>query len=651
MHQHLLRIAQGEVGNITYPAEIQREYFVCWINEAIELYPQYKEVIKVNNNKNEDHPEYYLSYNIFNKYFNEDYNSYEIDRTFSPNMAMAAFLGYPPLWAYKHIYEIDPDTGHNLKENEKKRIDLVQLLLGGWEVYYKDKTGVKINHLWLDAPRSNENDFFVHFNLSNNNQSIKTKGVGCFLKEKLSLELNNNDMYIKCIIELNSLDELKLEKDEEDIVLNAGAISTGFISTTIAHMVFRKRNNKSKVEFLSKPCDYIKTRDYITPIEKKIVYYLSRHKAEHIRLFDKSALGNLKHRNDHHRIRKGRKGYGLLKKLFKYPINKDYDWYSFSRIDHEPDHIRVFRWQFIFDNDKDKLTVDRYRINCEDTSHYKGEVLYQSSHLHIKMTSTIDPTKHKSVIAIIDNHGKNKILSISSTIYPENKVNESENIAVREIFYYLSKTVLTTDNYNSLYNGYLTFKNFAMLDINNIDKIYLSRRELATLSYPDTDNYLFHHKRLKEASHYEGDYYLFIGVSFKEQHYILALHCTIDSLANMILTVNKKVTYEGYIEEYLGHLTAHLESHTQHKITNMMFDKPIKRKKPFHMFSGVGLNSYELDPRVYHHAFLMLDKRYFENIVVSNTTKFVKDSKIIQILLDKFNYKFKSFKSLKKYFS
>lgn len=603
-----------------------------------------------------------MNKSLFSEFLTDNYHDIS-NASVTTNMQLAALVNLPFWWAFRTIYKKDPIKLEDLGEKELNRIELTQNLMGNWEINYLEDRTFKIAYLLLEVDRYKEYDFYATIGLKYEAETFILRGNGSIFKKALELRFCDGDRLVYLAIQLDELTEFK---EQKNIILNATGVSHGFDKTISTRLLLERKNTFEEVFDVLRVEQrdlHRLTRNY-SPAEYMSTY-LSKYPAQKLRPFRRDKP--VDYWAEHYQKEQGKSGYQFIEDILEKSNEDGWNWYSFSRIDYMLNQIEVFRWDFQFDPTGSNVNAKRFKINNSGIDRYNGIVLFESDHLYFLMRSQLGGySKRNSVIAEITDKKRKSIHGISAMTFQNKdvsnkKLNKLDNMAAREIFYYLPDKLLTLEEYPSLGEGYLSNDDFMSLEhIDHLDKLLLSNWKYGTLSYPKVDNHHFHLMRLNEASEYAGKYCMFIGVMYKRERHILQTFFTIDALSNVTIEVNypwngKEETFQGHLEKYANHLVSDLEVKSlkseDHKVSRMVFDRAHKSEvNDYYVFSG-----RSIDPSIFavdepSYPFLIVNLFNVIGIDFKTPLTLHPDDIITKTLLDNFRYKFSDIEDLKAYF-
>ncbi len=538
--------------------------------------------------------------------------------------------------APKTLYILAAYLGYSLKDakrvvtgKDSSEIPYTKHLAGAWHVYFRDSSkeegdNIMRGLLWLKIARRRGYDFKASFMVKWSDEPYE--GIGRIENQTLILEFNRDyPFFYVCA----KLPEKAGRKPDGQWLLNAGAISSGLELPVMANVILLKNIQiEDEDDLFKKPIKSVfyqqlqHTSEPQNPNQELVneaIIYLSRNRDRSIFPFLPDTMAEVKERNALALKNETRHNYTTLKRKLD-EAESGYAWYSFSRVISHESRIAIFQWHFAFNDAERIVTVNRWRIDRPDYGEYEGEVTLKHDHLYIHMRDK-DRTKRKSIIAPLPKEEEvDTLYGISSTTFPTGTTMDSQNMAVREILFYIPTN--TFEGYE-IGKGFLSYEDFVKFDgISDEQKLYLSNRKYSTLSFPHPQNPQKHYYRLNKARYFAGEYFLIIRNDYISAKSLYVMTINIDALSNVTLTMKLSdklpiTAYEGTIEYFANNLHMHLEidtqEHRKQKIANLICDSiVIDNEETPDVFTGISVTTdRELEAEAYR--FIMIKRQLLRN--------------------------------------
>lgn len=538
--------------------------------------------------------------------------------------------------AKKTLYVLAAFLGYTLKDakqiitgKDSSEIPYTKHLAGAWHVYFHDSSkddtdNIMRGLLWLKIARLKNYAFKASFMVKWSDEPFE--GIGRIENQTLILEFNRDyPFFYVCA----KLPEKAGRKPDGQWLLNAGAVSSGLELPVTANAILLKNIKiTDDDELFKKPIKSVFYQQLQhTPeqlgsnqqLVNEAIVYLSRHQDRPVFPFTPDTVTELKNRNALALKNETRHNYTTLKRKL-YEVESGKAWYSFSRVISDKNRIAIFQWNFAFNDAEQKVTVNRWRIDRPDFGEYEGEVTLKHDHLYIHMRDK-DRTKRKSIIAPLPKEEEvDTLYGISSTTFPTGSSMDSQNMAVREILFYIPTN--TFEGYE-IGKGFLSYEDFVKFDgVSDEQKLYLSNRKYATLSFPHPQNPQKHYYRLNKARSFAGEYFLILRNDYISSKSLYVTIVTIDPLSNVTLTIKLSdklpiTAYEGTVEYFANNLHMHLEidtqEHRKQKIANLICDSiVIDNEETPDVFTGISVTTdRELEAEAYR--FVMIKRQLLRN--------------------------------------
>ncbi|PKV50825.1 hypothetical protein ATE84_2892 [Aquimarina sp. MAR_2010_214] len=531
---------------------------------------------------------------------------------------LAAYLGYPLKDAKRII------TGKDSSE-----IPYTKHLAGAWHIYFHDSSKEAADNimrglLWLKIAKRRGYAFKASFMVKWSDEPFE--GIGRIENQTLILEFNRDyPFFYVCA----KLPEKAGRKPDGQWLLNAGAISSGLELPVMANAILLKAIKiTDEDELFKKPIKSVlyqelnNSPDQLSSNQQLVneaIVYLSRNQDRPVFPFTPDTVVELSNRNALALKQETRHNYTTLKRKLD-EVESGKAWYSFSRVISDENRIAIFQWWFGFNDAEQIVTVNRWRIDRPDYGEYEGEVTLKNDHLYIHMRDK-DRTKRKSIIAPLPKEEElDTLYGISSTTFPTGTTMDSNNMAVREVMFYIPAD--TFEGYE-IGKGYLSYEDFIKFDgVSDEQKLYLSNRKYSTLSFPHPQNPQKHYYRLNKARHFAGEYFIILRNDYTDKKSLYLMTTTIDSLSNVTLKVKisdklPATNYTGTVEYFANNLHMHLEidtaEHRKQKIANLIFDRvAVDSEEPPELFTGISVTTdRELEAEAY--PFVMIKRQLLRN--------------------------------------
>lgn len=538
--------------------------------------------------------------------------------------------------AIKTLYVLAVYLGYTIKDakrmitgKDSSEIPYTIHLAGAWHVYFHDSSKEDTDNimrglLWLKIAKRKSYAFKASFMVKWSDEPFE--GIGRIENQTLILEFNRDyPFFYVCA----KLPEKAGRKPDGQWLLNAGAVSSGLELPVMANaillkaikikdedMLFEKPIKSVFYQELGNSPEALSTNQQLV---NEAIVYLSRNQDRPVFPFTPDTVAEIRNRNQLALKNEARHNYSTLKrKLDEAESGKA--WYSFSRVISDENRIAIFQWSYDFNDAEQMITVKRWRIDRPDYGEYEGEVRLKNDHLYIHMRDK-DRTKRKSIIAPLPKEEElDTLYGISSTTFPTGDSMDSNNMAVREILFYIPINIF--ESYD-VTKGYLTYQDFLTFKgISDEQKLYLSNRKYSTLSFPHPQNPQKHYYRLNKARHFAGEYFVLLKNDYMDKKSLYLMTVTIDPLSNVILKVKLSdklpaINYTGTTEYFANNLHMHLEidtqEHRKQKIANLMFDSmSIDSEEPPVLFTGISMTTdRELEAEAYR--FVMIKRQMLRN--------------------------------------